>query len=464
MGKILFSAIGTTDPFRNFHDGGWAHCLRWESPDRTVIYLSKMMCDYEDEHGFYSKAIDLMNEDRKKEGKPPIHLDFIRREGLTKPHIYGYLLKDFIDILTDLYTKNPDDEIIINVSSGTPAMKSCLADMKTFLPFSNKIRFLQVDAPDEGKDNQIGRTDKDYDLMGNWDCNEDRNSEAPKRVHPLETEERDVLLRMRYAKELIMEHEYHAARELIREDLPYYQNSDFVSSALVGADHRTMIHLHRAGTNLDKANISCRNLLQEADHPIRQCAEMVLTMINDVDRHDYANMLRKITPVMFVYTLYIFKEENGYDPTRYVDRRGHVDWDRLERDKEEYTAAIRRNGNGTLPRVSYLNTSLLLPGLRESTKYARAVEILTELREVESDGRCDAAHVIVGIDDAWIREKTELNSRQILARLKELIQIVEPKYDADFWNDYHDMDQKICDMMKLKSIWDKETRKGDENE
>ena len=43
--KILYSAIGTTDPIRGCYDGAMLHIIRHYKPDMAVLFISKEMVD-----------------------------------------------------------------------------------------------------------------------------------------------------------------------------------------------------------------------------------------------------------------------------------------------------------------------------------------------------------------------------------------------------------------------------------
>ena len=59
--KILYSAIGTTDPIRGCYDGGMLHIVRHYRPDMVVLFLSKEMVDEEERNQQYTKAISYVN-------------------------------------------------------------------------------------------------------------------------------------------------------------------------------------------------------------------------------------------------------------------------------------------------------------------------------------------------------------------------------------------------------------------
>ncbi len=50
----------------------------------------------------------------------------IQKNELEEVQVFDTFMKEYREILNDIRDKNPESEIILNVSSGTPAMKSAL--------------------------------------------------------------------------------------------------------------------------------------------------------------------------------------------------------------------------------------------------------------------------------------------------------------------------------------------------
>ena len=48
----------------------------------------------------------------------------IQKNELEEVQVFDTFMKEYREILNDIRDKNPESEIILNVSSGTPAMKS----------------------------------------------------------------------------------------------------------------------------------------------------------------------------------------------------------------------------------------------------------------------------------------------------------------------------------------------------
>lgn len=56
--KVLISAVGDTDPIRNFHDGALVHIARKYRPDKIIIVFSEEMISKKDDIEKVIRSID----------------------------------------------------------------------------------------------------------------------------------------------------------------------------------------------------------------------------------------------------------------------------------------------------------------------------------------------------------------------------------------------------------------------
>ena len=142
---ILFSPVGHTDPVKNNHDGALLHICRHYHPKKVYIFYSGEMCKIHEYDHRYEAAINDLNE--------RCGLD-IQCEAILKPELEDVhrfdLLADIIKSEIDkIHDSNENDEILLNVSSGTPAMKGALILISNLLPDSYHLKAIQVSAPGE---------------------------------------------------------------------------------------------------------------------------------------------------------------------------------------------------------------------------------------------------------------------------------------------------------------------------
>lgn len=453
MRKILFSAIGTSDPIRGLYDAGWLHCCRVEEPDLTEIYLSAYMVELEKELGLFSRTIELLNQDRRKEGKQDILLKIIERPELTKPHLSDGLYPDISGLLTEIKQQYPDAEILINCSSGTPAIKSCLTDMRVLLPFGKELKLLQVEAPEDGKNYQEQRVDKGYVLEDHWACNLDREPGYVNRVRPWQSEQHDLMIQAEYAKQLIRRHDYAAADLVLKDYIGGYEQPEKLKTALQGAVNRKQLKLNKAMLLLNEANIDTDHLANEINEKkkirLRVCAEMLMTMQADEEAKDYANMLRKMTPLLFELAKEYVLRETQIDIDLYTNQKnGKIDWKSFKRD---FPVQAETMENIIGNRTNYFSTYNLIGMLNslEKRKDEQSFKRINVLRDVEENARNAAAHELIGIDENWVRQRTGNSPESIILLLKKLINGMEPSYSNVFWESYHRMNEQICGMIRV---------------
>lgn len=203
--KILFTPAGDTDPVRGYHDGGMLHILRHYAPvGRVFVFLTKEMEDKEAESGCYTKGIQKV--------APQCKIEFIR-SGITEPHIYERLTV-LQDVFREKYGQYPDEEWLLNLSSGTPQMKSVMSLIGLDYP---QVKAIQVFSPEKGSNNK-SHPEETPGLVEMLDCNDDNDPAAPNRCK----EAKLSLLKKHSVKwqiiSLVENYEYEGALQLLRQN------------------------------------------------------------------------------------------------------------------------------------------------------------------------------------------------------------------------------------------------------
>ena len=174
MKKILFSPIGSTDPISGQYDGALLHIIRVYKPDKVYLYLSKEICELEDMDNRYSYCLSQL----AKYLDIDLQTEWIRKEELTDVHIFDYFFIEYSNLLKEIYKKeleNDDElEMYLNVSSGTPAMKSALQCFATLS--EEPLIPIQVATPTKriNKREEIGL---EYAVELQWEYNIDNSDD-----------------------------------------------------------------------------------------------------------------------------------------------------------------------------------------------------------------------------------------------------------------------------------------------
>ena len=327
MKRILFSPIGTTDPVstKNFYDGGCLHVLRHYKPERIVLFFTKEMGEIERNEERYTTAIRHVTPDCIID--PPIYTDIVDASQYEE---FSQILPRAVQ---DLLQKYPEHEILLNLSSGTPQIKTVLAMLAAD---NERCIGIQTVTPEGRANNPQKLTPEELHTL--LEMNEEKECEAERRCNEPQ------LKIFRYHAEknriisLIHAYEYNAALTLAR------------SSSLVPADAKQLLKHAAARTDLlpDKA----RKILAEYNGQKlflftgeeELLIEYFLIMQIDQENDHLSNFMLRISPFLDKFLLdYVQKNVRGgrqnpkniLNLSRYIKRK---DGYRLERERIEQTA------------------------------------------------------------------------------------------------------------------------------
>ena len=167
MSKILFSPLGMTDPITHLYDGSMLHICRVYKPDVVILYMSAEVLEFHKKDNRYVYCIDKLSQHMNHS----MQVHIVERPELKDVQVYDVFYDDFQNIIWELLknTSN-EDEILLNIASGTPAMKSALLVMSVLA--DNRLRSIQVSTPMR-KSNQRLEDKVEFDVETNWELNGD---------------------------------------------------------------------------------------------------------------------------------------------------------------------------------------------------------------------------------------------------------------------------------------------------
>ena len=168
--KILFTPVGSTDPISrfNFHDGSMLHIARHYVPDVICMYMSKEILDAQALDDSYRYCLGRLGE---RLGHP-FEIQEIERPLLEQVQLFNPIFIDFKEILSNLAKRmGEEDELLLNISSGTPAMKSSMFILGTVLGIPCKC--IQVDTPVRSMNSRKAEVAAEYSPDQLWELNQD---------------------------------------------------------------------------------------------------------------------------------------------------------------------------------------------------------------------------------------------------------------------------------------------------
>ena len=202
--KILISAVGDTDPIRNFHDGALVHIARKYRPDKIIIVFSERTLEKEEKINKVILSIDT-------EYMPEIvyHRQIILNENVF---VFDTMYEQFDALIQEYYTK--EDEFILNLSSATPQVKSALFVINRLSELN--VKAVQVSSPE--KDSNAGiRHDSEEDIQALIETNIDNKSDFVDRTIEDTSEKFKQGLMKKTIRDFIQKYDYKASLELANQ-------------------------------------------------------------------------------------------------------------------------------------------------------------------------------------------------------------------------------------------------------
>lgn len=199
--KILISAVGTTDPISNNHDAALLHIARNYRPDKIVLVYSQEMMVKQDLINKVLLSIEGYN--------PIIEIDSTI---LNNDEVFLFdKMYEVMGIIVQKYT-NDDDEIILNLSSGTPQIISALFALNRINDYNTQA--IQVATPKKGANREYKPlTDTEIDAL--IVENQDNSLDFVDRSIKDKSEKFTQALVKRHLRSLIASFDYQAAEAII---------------------------------------------------------------------------------------------------------------------------------------------------------------------------------------------------------------------------------------------------------
>lgn len=199
--EILISAVGTTDPISNNHDAALLHIARNYRPDKIVLVYSQEMLVKQDLINKVLLSIEGYN--------PIIEIDSTI---LNNDEVFLFdKMYEVMGLIVQKYT-NDDDEIILNLSSGTPQIISALFALNRINDYNTQA--IQVATPKKGANREYKPlTDSEIDAL--IVENQDNSLDFVDRSIKDKSEKFTQALVKRHLRSLIASFDYQAAEAII---------------------------------------------------------------------------------------------------------------------------------------------------------------------------------------------------------------------------------------------------------
>lgn len=462
---VLFSPVGWHDPMGNGHDGAMLHICRVYKPKKVYIVFSQDMIDaktYDKEnHNYtsddeYNRYIYCLNKLNSELGTN-IEYESLDEPGLENVHLFDEFQDSFTEYLKRIHQNHPSSELLVNISSGTPAMKSCLLFLSKMLPFH--ITAVQVDNPNKVQNKESN--DYDYykeenlklDLKELWPQNKDigitLNIGDDSNITRCREENYTNTL-AQITKESICRHidnyDYDAAireSEQITEFL-----SDKAIKLLEAASQRVKINPSAILSILSSEETKSIVPIQQED--TIALFEYLLWLNMKICRNDISDFVRGITPALYHLSFVYLKEKCGINLQLYTNNEGKLKRVKFQKYKKgkELLDKLDLKYPPEFKDGSYINSDICIYLI---SKYAQDIDArssFAELREFEKKIRNPVSHDIVKIDVEWMKKLTDTEPKIIWNQFKYVAEKTFKITPSD-WDCYDRMNDLIKNEIKL---------------
>lgn len=430
--KILFSPVGTTDPIRNSKDGSMLHICRVYEPDIVYLYLSAEMLELHELDDRYEYCIRRLGE---KSGHMP-EIRYIKRPDLKDVQVYDTFYEDFYQIISDIRSEmEDDDELIVNIASGTPAMKSALLVLSVIM--ERQFKAIQVTTPM----NRSNQGERKYDAAANWESDQDNEAGFSVRCKEVEDRNFTAMIKLDSIRKFIKSYDYHAAWMLAQEIRTWISPKSY--SLLELAYERLMLNVNTANVNRLLARINEDIFPLESG---RDCLifEYALSTQVKLKKKEYADFIRALTPLVTELMEWVLKKQCKINIDDYCekDKKGVKRFDNRKLKGSEVSDALNKKFKGGV-KESFVSVAHTAPLIQHFSKDRKLQTTVQNIADVEQKVRNMAAHNIISVSAEWIKNKTEYTPEQIFEMVKYLIGMAGIRVDNSAWKSYEAMNDLI---------------------
>lgn len=437
MGKtILFTPVGGTDPISasNCYEGAVLHICRYYKPDKVILYMSREMLENQEKDNRYLYCLERLEKLQNR----TIEYEIVERRELSNVHEFDYFYKDFRAIIQNIYASMKEgDSLLLNISSGTPAMKSGLLVLQTIGEFPATL--IQVATPEKGMNEHIH---KGYDVETLWDLNQDNLPDAKNRCKEITCPSLKKIKQEEIIKKHIEAYDYNAALSVTetmkQEDVRKYRSIIELASRRVLLDFAGVDKIAR------QTGFDCIPVKASSD---RKLFEYALNMDVRLKRGEYVDFIRAITPLLVDLFELVLKKQCSVDINDYCEVKKYKkvsrrQWSESKLQKTEVKQvldkAFQGKFNGT--DIYAVHLKYLIDHFSDNSTLKELVE---KLRSVEEQIRNDAAHDVISVTEETIIQKTGFTSTKIMQMIQNIFYYTGISVKKEYWKSYDEMNMRI---------------------
>lgn len=441
---VLFSPLGLSDPTRGLRDGAFIHICRFYRPKKVYLFMSKEICEFDEQDNRYEIYLKKLCE---KLGFN-CEVKKIKRPELVEVNDFDAFYSDFTVLIEQISNENPGYEVIVNLSSGTPQMKSALKIVSNLS--SRPVIPLQVSSPAK-KSNHEPPVNEKYDIELEWELNEDNIADNPEnRCTIVKSENFNARIKREIIEKHIAVYDYKAALTVAKTI------QDFVDprmiNLLMAGERRLALDTGIAEMFARRAGYDLLPIKdQNCSDKGKIVFEYILSLKIKLEKGELGDFVRAVSPVLTdMFELYL-KNKCQIDIEEYLVKLNGNKTKKLSRRKlppellQVLDLAFASNGGYRDTEPCAANLCLLIAAKGEE----KAASIAKKLRSFEEKARNIAAHEIVTVTEKWLKQKVGYNTSEIFKMLKDFLALTIP-VPRDAWDSYERLNEEITRIPMLK--------------
>ncbi|WP_054697331.1 type III-A CRISPR-associated CARF protein Csm6 [Syntrophomonas palmitatica] len=450
MSKVLFSTLGMTDPIKNDYDGPLLHIMRHYKPDKVYLFMTRRVCELADQDDRYQVHAARLCE---REGFACEFIE-LRYADIDNPQEFDLFHPIFEKELVNIHNENPGSEIIINLSSGTPQMKSACQLLALTAPFP--VMPVQVTTPNESEN----YGSPNYDVELTWNNNLDNHPEMEPRDRTRLVQ--SINLRFLFLREAaisnIEAYNYTAALNILAGV------KDFISPDVIcllkAAQYRKNMDLTQAEKESRRVKY---DLFPIKSGDGKELFEYLLLLSLQQRSGQLMDFVRGISPALSkLFELFLQEKCQRHIKRDYCEekQRGSGHW-KMKRSKlEKMDPNLLAYFDLRFPtgfKDSDLSFSALLPIIefdcnpQGSFPNEAVLKKAQDMRVVEESIRNKAAHNIIAVKEEQFAREAGISSDKLIRDMQWLYKYIYPHYftaNIDPWESYTKMNNEIIARLK----------------
>lgn len=417
MKRILFSAVGGTDPISGQHDGAILHIARCYDLDKIYLFISEEMRVLDKRDNRYVYCLNKLKESTGKK----FEVEKITNPELKDVHVFDVVLEEFKNQINDILKKEGEEcELLLNVSSGTPAMKSALQIYATIA--ERKVIPIQVSTPSKSYNERREEVKGDYNVELQWEMNLDNAPGFTGRCTESEFVNLNAEIKKNIIKKMLAVYDYVGASE-VAADMGTFLDKQIIY-LIQAAESRLQLDKSRSMSYLKETGY--KMFPHESSDECAIFEQLILCRIK-IARHEYADFLRSISPLYFAVMERIITVKLGiklnacYNQKKGLNGTFFKSWNlkRVENDKA-LKRALTGAGERELPDRKVVTTEDLVQIIIDNSEDKVLNELVLKLRDIEKGIRNPIAHCITYMTEDVIKDATGVPAEKIFDMLKDL--------------------------------------------